>query len=346
MRQILLRTTAIVSIVASLDAMFTPSSRAADAIAPWSAVDGINGKLESLVGTLGPDNIYGARGALSVPLTGQWGTQVDFAGGWLEGLGFGSIGDHTFWRNPQLGLLGIYGNYTEWAKFGGAEVGQVAAEGQLYLSRWTIEGIAGVEAGNSVSRTTLLPGVISTTGIDVRTRFTDQANLKYYLTDNWDGYVGHTYLGGQNAFALGTEAAVRFGGGTMGSLFVEAEFSKYSSVWGGFRFYFGQKDKTLLARHREDDPPLWYSLQSILNSQFTSSSGTGSGSGSGGGVTGSSSFLVRRPPSRRRRRTRRSMLYCDFSAGRDIGIGSPHPRDRLATGVAEFEAAPIGAPGV
>lgn len=31
----------------------------------------------------------------------------------------------------------------------------------------------------------------------------------------------------------------------------------YHGVWGGVRFYFGQKDKTLIRRHREDDPTNW-----------------------------------------------------------------------------------------
>ena len=28
-------------------------------------------------------------------------------------------------------------------------------------------------------------------------------------------------------------------------------------MWGGIRFYFGQKDKSLIRRHREDDPNVW-----------------------------------------------------------------------------------------
>jgi hypothetical protein len=78
-------------------------------------------------------------------------------------------------------------------------VTQVAGEGEAYLGRFTVQGIAGVEFGNSVSNTTFgfgvippvggLPGVNTvnafTEGYDVRTRFFDQINLKYYFTDNW-----------------------------------------------------------------------------------------------------------------------------------------------------------------
>ncbi|MGC1778405.1 MAG: hypothetical protein WBB34_10695 [Xanthobacteraceae bacterium] len=49
------------------------------------------------------------------------------------------------------------------------------------------------------------------------------------------------------------------GGGMMAGLFAEGYVGAHSDngVWGGARFYFGRKDKTLIRRHREDDPPIW-----------------------------------------------------------------------------------------
>jgi hypothetical protein len=60
----------------------------------------------------------------------------------------------------------------------------------------------------------------------------------------------------------------------MGSLFVEARAgeNQFNGVWGGLKFYFGQKDKTLIQRHRQDDPPIWNTLHGILNNFNTSSS--------------------------------------------------------------------------
>ena len=48
-------------------------------------------------------------------------------------------------------------------------------------------------------------------------------------------------------------------GKTMTSLFVEgrAGENNFHGISGGVRFYFGQKDKTLIRRHREDDPTDW-----------------------------------------------------------------------------------------
>jgi hypothetical protein len=157
-------------------------------------------------------------------------------------------------------------------------VTQVAAEGEYYRQRWTLQGIAGVEFGNSVSNTSSLtvpaaginPGITTTIvdGYDVKTRFFDQINLKYYLTDNWDAYIGHRYLGGRHAVALG--------GGRMGSAFIEGRLGEddFHGVWGGLRMQFGHKDKPLIARHRQDDPNIWGvdTLFSIINSQTSSSS--------------------------------------------------------------------------
>ena len=44
----------------------------------------------------------------------------------------------------------------------------------------------------------------------------------------------------------------------MAALFVEGRAGQGSDhgVWGGVKFYFGQKDKSLIRRHREDDPPI------------------------------------------------------------------------------------------
>jgi hypothetical protein len=250
------------------------------------AVDGINAKIDGLGGSLADRSIYGSKGSLSIPLGGQWGAQIDGVAGSFDQRFFGSIAGHLFTRNPSQGLVGIYVNHAHWDRFGGVHVTQVAGEGEYYWQRWTLQGIAGVEFGNSASSTTTsitpqiginpgIPGVATTftEGYDVKTRFFDQINLKYYLTDNWDAYVGHRYLGGKHALALGTDYALPLGRGVMGSAFVEGRVGEndFHGVWGGLRFYFGASDKTLMARHRQDDPFIWGldSLFSIVNSYFS-----------------------------------------------------------------------------
>jgi hypothetical protein len=62
----------------------------------------------------------------------------------------------------------------------------------------------------------------------------------------------------------------------MTSAFVEARTGEgqFNGVWGGLKVYFGQKDKSLMRRHREDDPPFWDTLHSIVNNYHSSGSST------------------------------------------------------------------------
>lgn len=291
-RSLLLRTTMLAGIVGGLY-LSAQTARAADlakaaylpgeAPGPYSlaAVDGLNAKIEGLGGSLANYSLYGSRASLTVPLGTLLGLQIDGAGGSLDQRGFGSVAAHLFARNPSTGLIGAYVSYTRWDQFGGVSATQVAGEGELYWGPLTLQAIVGAEFGDTASRyasvTTVVPPAINVPGsittatvvdaYDVRTRFFDQVNLKYYLTENWDAYVGHRYLGGKNAFAVGTELALPLGAGIMASAFVEGRIGaeSFDGVWGGLRFYFGGKDKPLIRRHREDDPIPWDTLFSIVN---------------------------------------------------------------------------------
>jgi hypothetical protein len=282
-------------------AAFAAGARAGEpAVSPVAlpAVDGINAKAEAYGGSLAGKSLGGAAGAFSVPLASLYGLQLDSAAGRFDGSRFSNLAGHAFWRDPGRGLVGLYTSHTWWDRNGGVYLGQVAGEGELYLGRFALQGIAGVEFGNiaqimSTSTSTIAPGfpdpfvggapgvTTTTTFLDsyaVKTRFFDQVNLKYYLSDQWTGYVGHRYLGGRNALALGSEVALPLGRGVLASAFVEgrAGEANMQSIWGGVKFYFGGNDKPLLARHRQDDPNIWSTdtLFSLVNSHSSSSSST------------------------------------------------------------------------
>jgi len=273
-RKALLQTTMLAGIVGVT--YLSAQSALADerAFTPnYVAVDGFNGKIEGLGGSRAGHAIYGSRGALSIPLNGPWGVQIDGGVGSWDSEFFYSVGGHLFWRDPAQALFGVYVNHLDWSGFGGLNVTQVAAEGEYYWQRWTLQGVVGVEFGNSSTVVTttppiptvvgatavFIPGVTTTTTYDIDTRFFDQINLKYYFADNAAGYVGHRYLGGLHAAALGGEVAMPVGGGRMASAFIEGRIGESGAegVWGGLKMYFGQKDKPLIARHREDDPVFW-----------------------------------------------------------------------------------------
>jgi hypothetical protein len=249
------------------------------------AVDGVNGKIEVYGGEINQDSVFAVGGSLSAPLPNrQWGLQIDASAGSLDSAAFATVAPHLFYRNPERGLFGFYGSYTNWDQLGGVYLVQLSGEGEYYFGRFTVQGVAGVEFGNTINAccsTAPAGGPFSAPGFSVtgtlfdgHSRFFDQVNLKYYITDDWSAYIGHRYLGERNAFAGGSEFAMPFGGGTMASLFVEGRIgeSNYTGIWGGVKFYFGNRDKTLIRRQREDDPNTWDTLQSILNERGSSTS--------------------------------------------------------------------------
>ena len=227
---------------------------------PLPAVDGINGKIAAFGGGTDHSNgFYGANGSLALPLAQQWGAQIDGAVGSFANSGFSSGTGHLFWRDPSIGLVGAYGSYSHWNGIGalnipriGVDTSRFAAEGEYYWSRWTFRGLAGYEAVHlNVPDVAGLPGLLS-----IPDRFFDSASASYYLTDNFKLSIGHLYTIGHHGLTLGGEYGFALGGGRMGSLFAAALLGEGGNnvVLAGLRFYFGQHDKTLIDRNRQDDP--------------------------------------------------------------------------------------------
>src|SRR5580658_8279956 len=88
-------------------------TKAPDAtFAPAPAVDAFNGKVESYGGSIDGKSMYGATGSFTVPLSGQFGAQIDGNVGSLDGDTIGSVAGHWFWRDPSRALLGVYAGTT------------------------------------------------------------------------------------------------------------------------------------------------------------------------------------------------------------------------------------------
>ena len=226
---------------------------------PMPAVDGINAKIDGYGGGANhTDGFYGTTGSLSVPLAQQWGAQFDGGVGSDQGIGwFGGAG-HLYWRDPSIGLLGAYASYSHWngidiAHFGhiSTDTGHFAGEGEYYWGRWTFGGLAGVQTVRI--NAPVVPGVQVGS---IPNRFFEAISASYYVTDNFKLLIGHLYLSGRHGLRLGAEHGFALGGGRMASLFAEALFAEGGSnaVLAGLRVYFGQHDKTLIDRHRQDDP--------------------------------------------------------------------------------------------
>ncbi len=214
------------------------------------AVSGLNFKLEGAGGVFnGSGAGYGA-GAIAVPLGPRFGLQLDAIAGVRGSDIFLGAAAHGFWRDPSIGLLGLYGSITHidgTPKYSnnnktGANVVKAGVTGELYLGRFSLEGLVGWQTG------------------DVKSRFFDNVNFAFYPTDDWRVSVGHRYDNGRNAGAFGTEFQLPLNIGSSGmSLFAEARYGEdnYKAAFGGVKFYFGAGDKSLMRRHREDDPQIY-----------------------------------------------------------------------------------------
>jgi hypothetical protein len=163
-----------------------------------------------------------------------------------------------FWRDPSIGLLGAYASYSHWngidiVNFGhiSTDTGHFAGEGEYYWGRWTFGGLAGVQTVRINA-----PVVAGVQVGSIPNRFFEAISASYYVTDNFKLLIGHLYLSGRHGLRLGAEHGFALGGGRMASLFAEALFAEGGSnaVLAGLRVYFGQHDKTLIDRHRQDDP--------------------------------------------------------------------------------------------
>lgn len=217
------------------------SSSQAQETAP--AVDGVNVKLSASTG-LTDSNITGLAGALSLPLGSSFGLQIDGVYSEFDSnskAGHASVfgtAAHLFWRNPEQGLIGAAAQYIRLDEIGGTDAYIAAAEGALYRGQFTLEGAAGYIDG------------------DVSSSFFDDIQVAYYPTDDLKLHVGHAYVIESNYLTYGVEWGIPSRRNTATSLFIQGDLAEGGShqASAGLRLYFGQKPKSLIERHRQDDP--------------------------------------------------------------------------------------------
>ena len=262
------------------------------------AVDGINGKLEVFGGLsqrLSQDPFApfftrnqwrptaGVLGSVSFPLAHSFGLQIDGSAATTAGAFNGGLGAHAFWRDPAKGLFGVYGSVNYIGRAGGLVVGRVGPEAEIYLGRVTLQGVAGVEFGTRKSATFGFPlftpaaTFLTLNNNSIKTRFFDVASIAFYPVDDLKLSIGQRLVYGKLAGTAGAEYLVTHGP-TAVSVFAEGRIGARGSsgAVGGLKVYFGQKDKSLIRRHREDDP-VNYQIE-----DKTANGGAGNGAGAGG----------------------------------------------------------------
>ncbi len=190
------------------------------------------------------------NGSFAVPLGHSFGAQADGFVGALHGQEAWGVSGQAFWRDPEIGLIGGFASHQKRDDFD-LQVQRYGGEGELYLGEFTVDLAGGYQGG------------------DVGHGGFQRVDLSWYPLDDFKltGGVDHAP---QRTMGL-AGAEYQLGLSTLPGLSVFAEAGvKGSGIGGsgldhalaGFRYYFGET-KTLIRRHREDDPqalsadPLW-----------------------------------------------------------------------------------------
>jgi hypothetical protein len=222
--------------------MLAASLAAARADGP--AVSTLNGKLSSEGGAVGSEGhssgVAVAKGSLSTPLGHDFGLQVDGAVGTAFNIGFGAGTAHLFWRDPDVGLIGPVATVAGGV---GIRLGWYGAEAEYYAGIFTFGAWGGYHDVNS-----------DRFGIAVSSGFYGGRLTAYPIPDlalslgagsEFNRVTGTASLEYQPDLFARRSVAFYLNGAA-------GENSSYV-VTAGFRLYFGP-DKTLIRRHREDDP--------------------------------------------------------------------------------------------
>lgn len=252
------------------------------------AVDGVNGKVQvyggaaqgngisiSAIPGLSPNQpstgwngLGGGLGTISVPIGHSFGAQIDLGAGAFGNQPLGNAAGHLFWRDPDKGLIGVYGAGSLLSDRAGFWT--AAGEFEAYLGRFTGKALLGVQGSSLYAGGVNSLGFQSYDGLGGSNQanyFHDIVEATFYPLDDLALTIGHVYSRGRNAVTGEVEYLLpQFSEGkTATSAFVKAAYGSNdsSSIMGGIRIYFGNHEKTLIRRHREDDPAykFWNSPQ-------------------------------------------------------------------------------------
>lgn len=183
------------------------------------------------------DSMFEVRGSYTMPLSFSTGFQLDGAIASVEGGDetWVAVGGHYFWRDPASFLLGVYGDVNF---YDNVTYGTLALEGEAYIGQFTLTSATGIEFGDS----------------DVDSSFYTNSFVNYYITDDLVVGAGyrHDTAGSYGQAKVEYQIMPEFSGM---SLYAEGKWNNndYDAIFAGVKFYFGP-EKTLIRRHREDDP--------------------------------------------------------------------------------------------
>lgn len=226
---------------AALALFLVCSSWAETAAQEAPAVSAPNAKIAFEAGALdlpAPAFLSHAAGTLTLPLGDRFGLQADLSLAAAPGFSAGGA-LHLFTRDPQGYLLG---GALGLVRTPGALVVAAGPEAELYFDRWTLEawgGLSYVHPAGGPDR--VAPFVM--------------ADVATYPIDNLRLSLGLSLVDGYGALHGGAEYLLE-GAGLPLALTADARLGADGAVRAslGLKAFLGGTPKSLLRRHREDDP--------------------------------------------------------------------------------------------
>lgn len=211
-------------------------------VAAGEAVSEFNGKIAYSRGSMEGDCGQNVFGSFSLPIADNFGFQADGLYTNVSDRDFYGAGGHLFWRDWDKGLLGIAGAVLDEDDI---DAGLIVAEGEYYLNRFTVTAAAGVA---NIDYDESVPFIESDP-----TDFLGSLGLRCYPLDDLMLAGAYVYVF-DNSLILGElEYQTPIDGLTLFAEFAGGE-NDYEHALFGLQFYLG-KSKSLIRRHREDDPP-------------------------------------------------------------------------------------------
>jgi hypothetical protein len=206
------------------------------------AVSQFNANLSYEGGDMNSANGNNVNGSLTVPVGHSFGFQADGLYSRISDLDFYGGAGHFFWRDPDIGLVGLAGGYLYRR---GVDTFQIGTEGQYYIGPVTLGFFGGAGSINYYN---------SAPFIDTNpTRFVGRLSADYYPLRDLRLGASYTTAFRESLFQADVEYQTPVTGLALTGGIGYGDYG-YHQWLVGLRYYFGAK-KSLRDRHRQDDAP-------------------------------------------------------------------------------------------
>jgi len=200
----------------------------------WTNAAVASGSLAPSSGEMAQHATNTFSGSYSLKLDHKFKLELDGLYGRLHHDTVSSWGEHIFWRDKKIGLVGFDTNYTHYSHALTDE--RYGMQGALYLLHLDLEAKAGWERDN------------------IDESLYDSINANYFPIDDARIFAGQRQTHGKDSAAFGGEYLLPIAG-VHAAPFAEGRAGNKSQtgIWVGIRFYFGSDDDTLIDMQRDGD---------------------------------------------------------------------------------------------